>query len=113
MALSNQEQEFMIWWERVRDRERKTFRQLIVGLPLGLIFATPILLSFFSSRFWYKRADMVGNSQFNPAVLVVAVLAIAVFVGIFNKKMKWERYEEQYQRLKAKSDDANPSQESQ
>lgn len=102
MAFSQRELEFMQWWEQVRDREKKTFRQLIIGLPLGLVFAIPIVLSFFSSRFWYKRAEMVGNSQFNPAVLIIAVFAIAAFVGVFNKKLKWEQREQYYKGLKAR-----------
>jgi len=102
MALSPREKEFMDWWEQVRDREKKTFRQLILGLPLGLIFAFPIILSFFSSRYWYKRAEMVGNSQFSPSVLVLAVLAIAAFVAIFHKKLKWEQREQYYLGLKAR-----------
>jgi uncharacterized membrane protein len=105
MALSPREREFVEWWERVRDRERKTSRQLLTGLPLGLVFATPIILIFFSSRFWYKRAEMVGNSQFNPIVLLVAVIIIAVFVAIFNKKLKWEQREQYYKGLKARESD--------
>lgn len=102
MAFSQREKEFMAWWEQVRDRERKTFRQLVVGLPIGLLFATPIILIFLSSRFWYKRAEMVGNSQFNPAILIIAVLIIASFVAIFNKKLKWEQREQYYKGLKAR-----------
>ncbi len=104
MAYSQREMEFMAWWEQVRGREKKTFRQLVVGLPLGLIFATPIILIFISSRFWYKRAEMVGNSQFNPAVLIIAVLAIAIFVAILHKKLTWEKREQYYKGLKAREE---------
>lgn len=74
----------------------------MIGLPLGLIFALPILINFFAGRFWYKRADAIGNTQMSPVVLIVAVTAIAVFIGIFNRKLKWEKNEQFYKELKAK-----------
>jgi hypothetical protein len=102
MALTEEEQKFIDYWERERTRQRKTMYQLLVGLPLGLLFALPIGVNFLLSRFWYKRADAVGNSQFNPMVLVVAVMGIAVFIAIFQKKFKWDQQEQQYQEFKAK-----------
>jgi hypothetical protein len=107
MPLSPQQEEFMAWWEKNRDKEKRTFRQLVVGLPLGLIFASPIILNFIASRFWYRRAEAVGNSQFNPAVLLIAAAAIAAFVAIMNKKLKWEQHEQYYLSLKARKEDEN------
>ncbi len=104
MSMSREESEFMDWWEKHRDKERKTFRQWLIGLPLGFIFATPIIFNFMASRFWYKRAEAVGNSQFNPAILLIAVAAIASFVGVFHKKMRWEQHENQYISLKLKKE---------
>ena len=98
----------MAWWAERRDREKRTFRQLLVGLPLGLIFALPIILNFLASRFWYRRAEAVGNSQFSPVVLIVAVLAIAGFMAIMNKKFKWEQNEQIYLSLKAREESADP-----
>ncbi len=100
--VTEEEKKFMDYWEKNRDRQKKLFYQLLVGLPLGLIFALPILINFLAGRLWYKRADAVGISQFNPAILIIAVIAIAVFIGIFNKKLKWERNEQFYKELKAK-----------
>ncbi len=53
-------------------------------------------------KFWYKRADAVGISQFNPMVLVIAVFLIAIFVAIVSRKFRWERLEQQYREIKAK-----------
>ena len=108
MPLNAQEREFMAWWAERRDREKRTFRQWLVGLPLGLIFATPIILNFMASRFWYRRAEAVGNSQFNPVVLVIAVFAIASFMAIMNKKLKWERNEQIYLSFKAREESDDP-----
>jgi len=53
-------------------------------------------------RFWYKRADAVGLSQFNPMVLIVAALLIAVFTALLNRSFRWEKLEQQYLELKAR-----------
>ncbi len=100
--ITTEEQKFIEYWESNRDKQKKLFYQLLIGLPLGLLFAIPILINFFMGRFWYKRADSVGVSQFNPMVLVVAVVLIAVFIGVFNKKFKWDQNEQFYLELKAK-----------
>ena len=98
--LSEEEKSFLVYWEQNRARQKKIFYQLLVGLPLGLLIALPILLNYMLG--WNKRAVMVGNAQSNPLVLVVAVLAIAVFFSIFNRRHKWEMNEQHYLELKGK-----------
>ena len=105
--LSQEEQNFLKYWEQNRAREKKAFKQWLMGLPLGLLFGIPILLNLFSG--WYKRAKMdlnshLSNGEFNPLVLLVALLLIVSFVAIFSKRHKWEMNEKQYQELKAKAD---------
>lgn len=95
--MSEEERSFMLFWEANREKEKKTWWQLLVGLPLGLIFTLPILINLFSG--WDKRAAMVANTQLNPVVLIVAVLAIAAFFAIFNKKHRWDMNEQQYNEL--------------
>ncbi|HEY8388994.1 MAG TPA: hypothetical protein VIK74_10345 [Parasegetibacter sp.] len=98
--LSREEEDFMRYWEANRDKEKRVFRQLLIGLPVGLLFALPILINYLSG--WYKRATMVGNAQFNPTVLVVAVIAIAAFFAIFGKKHRWDMNEQKYRELEAR-----------
>jgi uncharacterized membrane protein len=76
--------------------------QLLFGLPYGILFSIPILVNFLLGRFWYKRADAVGLSQFNPIVLVFAVLLISIFIAVLNRKFRWEKLENQYLELKAR-----------
>ena len=99
--LTEREKEFVRYWEANRLREKKSYKQLLLGIPIGLVFALTILLSVFSGKLWYKRADMVANST-NPLVLIVAVLFIAAFMGLFYKRHQWEMREQQYLELKAK-----------
>ncbi len=84
-------------------------KQWLVGLPFGLLFGVPILINFFSG--WYKSARMITNSQisngeFNPLVLIVALLLIISFVAIFSKKQKWEMNDQRYRELKSKEEAA-------
>ena len=99
--LTQQEKDFIIYWEQNRQKQKKTFRQLLVGVPIGFLFAIPILINFFSG--WYKRADMVANTNdFNPLVLIIALLLIIAFVAIFSKHHQWEMREQRYRELIAK-----------
>jgi membrane protein YdbS with pleckstrin-like domain len=98
--FSEKEEKFIQYWEQNREKEKKWTRQLLYGLPLGLVFAIPIILNYSSS--WYTRAKMVGNSQFNPNVLIIAVLVIVVFAAMFYRKHRWDQLELTYQELMAR-----------
>jgi hypothetical protein len=99
--LNQEEEAFIKYWEANRDRQKKTFRQFLLGIPLALLFVIPIALNFFSG--WYKRAAMMsGSSQFNPGVLLLALLLIVVFIAVFSRKFKWDQYEQRYNELLAR-----------
>lgn len=100
--LNEKERLFVEYWERNRDREKRFIVQLLTGLPIGLLFALPIVFILLTGKYWFKRADMVANSQMSISVLVIAVLLIAGFVGVFYKSHKWEMKNQQYKQLKAK-----------
>jgi hypothetical protein len=101
--LSKEEEAFIAYWEANRERQKRTFRQFLLGIPLALLFVIPIALNFFSG--WYKRAAMVsGSSEFNPGILLLALLLIVVFVAVFSRKFKWDQYEQRYIELLAKKE---------
>src|SRR5690242_7349073 len=102
--LTEREKEFVRYWEANRLREKKAYKQFLLGIPIGLIFALAIFLSVFSGRFWFIRADMAARST-NPMVLVVAIILIAAFMAIFYKRHQWEMREQRYLELKAKEGD--------
>ncbi|HSK11670.1 MAG TPA: hypothetical protein VK907_00565 [Phnomibacter sp.] len=115
MMLTEKEEKFLLYWETARKRQKKLLYQLGVGLPMGLLFGILIIANFFSG--WYKRADMIANSRFDPVVLYVAVALIAVFFAIFSKKFQYDQQEQRYKELiikkgkvkNAKEDAANES----
>jgi len=96
--LTTQEKDFIRYWEKHRSRQKKIVRQFLVGIPIGLLFVIPIVINFSSG--WYKRADMEANTQdFNPMVLLVALLLIVGFTAIFYQRHKWDQYEQRYREL--------------
>ena len=104
MSYTPDETKFMDYWAANRQKERRFLYQLTFGLPLGILFGTPIIVNFLLGRFWYKRADAVGLGQFNPVVLVIAVLLIAIFIALMSRKLRWEKLEHQYQSLKKRNE---------
>ncbi len=102
MSITEEERKFLDYWAVERNKEKKLLSQLMFGLPIGILFSVPLLINFFLGKFWYKRADAVGISQFSPTVLVIAVLLITVFVALLNRRFRWEKLEQQYLEIKAK-----------
>jgi hypothetical protein len=100
--LDRKEKLFVEYWETNREREKNILYQLLTGLPIGLLFALPIMFILFTGRYWFKRADMVANSELNPVLLVSAVLIIATFVAVLYKRHQWDMKEQQYKELKVK-----------
>lgn len=94
--LTDTEEQFVDYWEKNREKQASIQYKLLSGLPWGMLFSLPILINFILGRFWYKRADAVGSAQFNPLVLVFAVILITVFIGVFRKQHQWEQREQQY-----------------
>jgi hypothetical protein len=99
--LSVEEEAFIEYWKANREKQKRTFRQFLLGIPLALLFVIPIVINFFSG--WYKRAAMMANtSDFNPGVLLLALIIIVVFIAIFSRKFRWEQNEQRYIELLAR-----------
>lgn len=97
-----EDEKFIEWWKKNRDREKKLLRQLFIGLPLGLLISGGIIFSL--DLGWYKRANMVASAELNPYVLLLAIIGIIVFTAIFYKKFQWEMHEQHYRELISKKD---------
>ena len=97
--ITDQEKLFIDYWEANREKEKKTFYQLALGLPLGLVFALPVLLAVIFHD-WYKRMIFISTSQIT--LILITVLGIAVFFALFRMRFKWEENEQRYKELKFK-----------
>lgn len=103
--LNAQEKEFIQYWEQNRNRKKKIFRQLSLGLPLGVVLVSAIFLNFFTG--WYRRATIALKSEDSSLILVllVAALLIVGFVAVFSIRHKWEMNEQYYRELIARKED--------
>lgn len=99
-TLSEAEEQYIAYWEKNRLKEKRTLNQFLIGLPLGILFASPILLNLFSG--WHKLAGIYKHMGFNPVLILIAALAIIAFVAIFSRRHKWEMKEQQYREFLAK-----------
>ena len=95
--ITENEKEFMNWWEEHRERERNIWHKLVYGSPWGLIFALPVLLAVIFND-WYK--NMIAISRGQIIIISIAVLAIALFYAFFRMQVKWEQNDQHYEELK-------------
>ena len=97
--ITENEKEFMVWWENNHEKEKKFSHKLLYGAPWGLIFALPVLLAVIFHD-WYKNMIPISTSQI--ILISIIVLAIAIFYALFKMQVKWEANDQLYKELKLK-----------
>ena len=97
--ITENEKEFLDWWEKNREAESKFSHKLLYGSPWGLIFALPVLLAVIFND-WYK--NMIPISPTQVILISIVVLAIAIFYALFKMQVKWESNDQLYKELKLK-----------
>lgn len=102
--LSEKDKDFMIYWEKEKERRSTFSAKLIQGLPMAALFCAPILL-FIASVYlffpeWYTK---VSNSlPGSITTIVIAVIICVFFFSYFRMQYKWEMNEQLYRELKQK-----------
>lgn len=103
--LSPKELEFLEYWEKNRDFENTFSRKLLAGLPMGIIFCTPILFLLAAVYFflpdWYAKIS-VNTSNQTFVVVVIGVFLAAIFIAYFRMHFRWEMNEQLFKELKYK-----------
>ena len=74
---------FIEFWGKKREKRKTIFTSVISGLPLGLVFALPVLVVVIFHD-WYKNMVYISNSLI--IVIIIGVLGVAVFFAIFRMK---------------------------
>jgi MFS superfamily sulfate permease-like transporter len=107
--LSERDKDFIIYWEKEKER-RKTFSaRLIDGLPMAALFCVPILLLvatvylFFPE--WYTQVS--NRLPGSVSTIVIAVIICILFFSYFRMQYKWEMNEQLYRELKQKESKPN------
>jgi membrane protein YdbS with pleckstrin-like domain len=99
--ITDDEEQFMQYWEANRMRRKRGIRQLAIGLPLSVVLVFAIFANFLSG--WYPRAEALFRADTSIIFTVlIAVLAIVVFTTIFSIRHKWDINEQRYQELKGR-----------
>lgn len=97
LMLTDEEEKFLSYWEKNREKDKSLSQHLWIGLPLGLLISLGIILNYISG--WYTRATMVANGRSTPLVLIFGFILITVFCSIFFKRHRWEMNEQRYLEL--------------
>ena len=104
--MTEEEKRFVTFWANQRLHKKQYLRRFSVGLPVAALIAAAVLANFLSG--WYKKADAAVHADSSVIfVVVIAVVAIMVFIMVFTAHHKWDRNEAAYQELMAKQEDAN------
>ena len=97
--LSKENEAFMAFWIRNRDKEKTSFRPFFIGLSSGFGIGIGVIVLLESG--WYTRANMVANSMLSSVVLLVGILLTSFFMAFFYRKFRWEMQEQRYLELLA------------
>jgi membrane protein YdbS with pleckstrin-like domain len=96
--MTKQDEDFIIYWSSQRQRKKQFLRKLSIGLPLAVLIVTALVINFLSG--WYVEADKEIRSNGSVIIVVlIAAIAIVVFITIFSARHKWDQNEQHYQEL--------------
>ena len=96
--LTPEEKTFMEFWAVRRVQKKKSLRQFTIGLPLGVLILATLFVNILSG--WHKGAAMVlQNNSSLIMVILIATVAIVIFMTIFSHKHEWDQHEQRYQEL--------------
>ena len=108
--LTTDEERFLDYWGKQRLKKKQFLRNLSIGLPLGVVIAVALLVNLLSG--WYQRATMELNSDSSLIIVIlIALIAIVVFITIFAAHHRWDRNETMYQELVKKKEDLSSMQQ--
>jgi ATP/ADP translocase len=101
--LTQEEEKFISYWSVERLKKKKFLRKFSIGLPLGVMMVAGTLISLFSG--WYKKADMALHMDTSVIIVVlIASIAIVVFITLFSAHHKWDQNELHYGELMARKE---------
>jgi hypothetical protein len=97
--LTKEEQQFLDYWAVQRTKKRRF--AFNVGFPLGVLMVFGIFISIVTG--WHKQAAMALRSDSSTIlVIVLAGVAIVVFMSVFAARYQQEQHEQRYKELLVK-----------
>lgn len=110
--LTEEELNFLSFWESHRDPYSKFGSKLLRGLPMAAIFGFSIILLLLVVYLfipdWYSKVSIQNSGTITT--IFISVLLMVFFFSYFRMHFQWEMNEQAFKELKAKqhkSDAAN------
>jgi membrane protein YdbS with pleckstrin-like domain len=101
--LTPEEEKFVQYWQEQRHHKKAFLKKFSIALPAISLLAILFFANFLSG--WYGRADKeLRRHSSLVIVILIAVIAIVVFILIFSARHKWEQNESDYETLIRKKD---------
>ena len=108
--LSDKETQFLVYWEKNREKQNTVAAKLISGIPMALLFSLPILLLIVMVRLffpgWYMKISGISAGSFVTAIF--AIFGIVLFYSFFRMQFKWEMNEQLFKELKKRQTEDSP-----
>ena len=102
--LSDKEKQFIMYWEREREKRNSVLGKLLNGLPMAILFSLPVVLLLFAVYIffpdWYTKISNTSSGSF--ITIIIAVFICIMFFSYFRMHYKWEMNEQHYRELKNK-----------
>lgn len=99
--LTEEERNFIGYWEQNRNRKKRLIWQLAAGLPLAALLSGGIFITYFSQ--WYTRAVMIISlNHSGTLVVLIGLLLTVIFIVVFSARHRWEMNEQRYRELVSK-----------
>ena len=96
--MTKEEEAFISYWSEERGKKKQFLRKFSIGLPLGVLLVTAIMINLLSG--WYSKADMELKKHSSVIIVIlIAVIGIVVFMVVFSARHRWDQNEVQYQEL--------------
>lgn len=95
--LSQQEQNFLNYWQIQRNKNKLNFFLFSKGFSIGIFIGLLIVLSIAIG--WNKQAPL---NKINVPIISICFLIMAFFFGYLYNTFKYEQNEQTYKELLAK-----------
>jgi ABC-type nitrate/sulfonate/bicarbonate transport system permease component len=105
--LTQQEEQFVQYWQQNRNKQKKSFFQFIKGFYRGLAVCLGVISAI--ALGWNERANMVANAKMSTLTFIAALILIALFMAWLYHNFTWEMKEQQYLEYLAKNKQTPPS----
>lgn len=97
--LTKDDEKFLKYWSEQRSKKRPYFGLASVGFRWGVLIVVGLAISLFAAKFSRKANPVLESDRSIILTVMIAGLAIVLFVTYFTAQHKWDQNELHYQEL--------------